>query len=421
MMPGRPISNASDLARTELTMAQGQNRVGWVGVLAFALALPWSIAGGGLLPPMAVLLAIAAFPVDARFWRPRTPSLPLVLTGLFLAWVGLSFLWSPYDNPEQLPKTLIGVPLYILLALRIGGLEGRWKSRCEAAVMFLVVALGLFLLAETLSGGAMTHAYKVAAEGYDALPEADVMIYVNRNLGHAAVPLLLLAGPAALLARRAGGLLVGVAVMVLAAIAAFSFGVEVNAVAFVLGAVAAVLTALWPRPMIAGIFGVVAGGLLVVPVVLPGIIAVLPLQLREALPLSWLWRLEIWSYVSELIKEKPLFGYGLDASRPLNGEMELAGYQIETLPMHPHNASLQIWLETGLIGAALLTCVLVFTGGRIASAPRLSRDQAIATTWVLVTYVSLVLFSYGVWQEWHQAAVGLAATAVLFLGARKPA
>lgn len=402
-------------------MAQGQNRVGWVGVITFAFALPWSIAGGGLLPPMAVLLAIAAFPVDARFWRPQRPSVPLVLTGLFLAWVGISFLWSPYDNPEQVPKTLIGVPLYALLALRIGGLEGRWRSRCEASVLFLVIALGLFLLAETLTGGAMTHAFKIAVEGYGTMSEADVMTFVNRNLGHAAVPLLLLAVPAALLAYRAGGLAVGLVVMGLAAVAAFSFGTEVNALAFVLGSVAAVLTAIWPRPMIAGVFGTVAGGVLVVPVVLPGIIAALPQGLRDHLPMSWVWRMEIWTYVSGLIKEKPLFGYGLDASRPLNGEMVLDGYQIETLPMHPHNASLQVWLETGLIGAVLLACVLVFTGGRIASAPRLSRPQAIAASWVLVTYVSLVLFSYGVWQEWHQAAMALAVPAVMFLGVRKPA
>ena len=240
-------------------MTQGENRVGWVGVITFVFALPWSIAGGGLLPPMAVLMAIAAFPVDARFWRPRTPSLPLVLTGVFLAWVGISFLWSPYDNPEQLPKTLIGVPLYILLALRVGGLEGRWQLRCEAAMIFLVISLGLFLLAETLTGGAMTHAFKVAVEGYDTMSERDVMIYVNRNLGHATVPLLLLAAPAALLARRAGGLLVGVLVMGLAAIAAFSFGTEVNAAAFLLGLVAAGLTAFWPRVMIAGIFGLKSG------------------------------------------------------------------------------------------------------------------------------------------------------------------
>tara|TARA_R110002073_G_scaffold43462_6_gene121025 strand:+ start:2306 stop:3514 length:1209 start_codon:yes stop_codon:yes gene_type:complete len=401
-------------------MAQGQNRVGWVGVITFAFALPWCIAGGGLLPPMAVLLSLAALPVDAHFWRPRGVSLSLVFGGLFLAWVGISFLWSPYDNPEQLPKTLIGVPLYLLLALRVGGLEGRWRTRCEAAMIFLVIALGLFLLAETLTAGAMTHAFKIAVEGYDTLPEAEVVIYVNRNLGHAAVPLLLLAGPAALIAYRAGGLIVGVLVMLLAAVAAFSFGTEVNAVAFVLGFLAAVLTAFWPRPMIAGVFGIVAGGVLVVPVVLPGLIALMPESLRESLPLSWVWRLEIWTYVSELIKDKPLFGYGLDASRPLNGEMELGGYQIERLPMHPHNASLQIWLETGLIGAVLLTCMLVFLGGRIASAPRLTRDQAIATAWVLVSYVSLVLFSYGVWQEWHQAAAALAATAVLFLGARRP-
>lgn len=402
-------------------MAQGNNRVGWIGVFAFAFALPWAIAGSGLLPPMVALLSIAAFPVDRQFWRQIKPSLPLVLTGLFLAWVGISFLWSPYDNPEQLPKTLIGVPLYILFALRVGGLQGRWKTRCEASIMFFVVALGLFLLEETLTGGAMTGAFKVAVEGYADFSEHDLMIYVNRGLGHAAVPLLLMAGPAALIAQRAGGAGVGVAVMVLAAIAAFSFHTEVNAVAFVLALLAAGLTALWPRPMIAGLFGIVGGGVLVVPVVLPGIIAAVPDSLREALPLSWIMRLEIWTRASDLIEQKPLFGYGLDASRSLSTEMELPGYAVDILPMHPHNASLQIWLETGLIGAALLTGLLVFVGGRIASAARLTRAQAVAAAWLLVSYVSLILFSYGVWQEWHQAAAALAAIAVLLLGARKPA
>tara|TARA_R110000868_G_scaffold144412_1_gene363560 strand:- start:3205 stop:4413 length:1209 start_codon:yes stop_codon:yes gene_type:complete len=402
-------------------MAQGENRVGWIGVIAFAFSLPWAVAGGLLIPPLMALLAMAAVPVDGPSWRLRRPSVPLSFGLLFLAWVGISFLWSPYDNPDQLPKTLIGVPLYILLVLRVGNLQGRWKTRSEASLIFLVVALGLFLLAETLTDGAMTHSFKLAVEEYGNVPEHDVMTYVNRGLGHATVPLLLLAGPAALLARRAGGPVIGIGVLVLAAIAAFSFGTEVNAVAFVLGAVAAALTARWPRPMIAGLFGTVAGGVIVVPVVLPGLIAAIPQGLRDALPLSWIWRLEIWTYVSELIKERPLFGYGLDASRPLNSEMELAGYQIERLPMHPHNASLQVWLETGLVGAALLTCTLVFLGGRIASAPRLSLSQAIATAWVLVTYVSLVLFSYGVWQEWHQAVLALAAMAAMFLGARKPA
>ena len=402
-------------------MAKGQGRVGWVAVLTFALALPWSIAGAGLLPPFLVLLAIIAFPVDARFWRrPRALSMPLVFGGLFLAWVGISFLWSPYDNPEQLPKTLIGIPLYILLVLRIAGLRGSWQVRTEASMIFLVIALGLFLLAESLTGGAMTYAFKVAVEGYDTLPEADVMIYVNRGLGHATVPLLLLAGPVALIAYRAGGLVVGVVVMLLAAVAAFSFDTEVNSAAFVFGTIAATVTAFWPRRAIAGLFGFVAGGIMIVPVVLPGLIAAIPPGLRDFLPLSWVWRLEIWTYVCELIRDKPLFGYGLDASRPLNSEMELAGYQIERLPLHPHNASLQVWLETGLIGAVLLSCALIFLGGRIASAPRLSREQAIAAAWVLVTYVCLVIFSYGAWQEWHQAAAAMAAASVLFLGARKP-
>lgn len=89
--------------------------------------------------------------------------------------------------------------------------------------------------------------------------------------------------------------------------------------------------------------------------------------------------------------------------------------------MHPHNATLHVWLETGAVGAVLLAAALVAMGGRIAAAPKLSRIQAMGVVWVFVAYVSLIVFSYGVWQEWHQGTVALAATSVFFLGAKRPA
>nr|WP_238934830.1 O-antigen ligase family protein [Maricaulis parjimensis] len=207
----------------------------------------------------------------------------------------------------------------------------------------------------------------------------------------------------------------------MAAIAAFSYETQVNAAAFILAAIAAGLAAFWPRTMITVTFGITAGMLVVMPLALPELIANLPEGVRDALPLSWIWRLEIWSYAGELIRENPWFGYGLDASRPLNRELLLQGFNVEALPMHPHNATLHIWLETGAVGAVLLASALVAMGGRIAAAPKLSRLQAIGVVWVFVVYVSLIVFSYGVWQEWHQGTVALAATSVFFLGAKRPA
>lgn len=395
-------------------------RAGIAGIAAFALSFLFGIAGSLMIAPAVAVMALVAMPVEPGFWQPRRVPITLIAGGLFLVWVALSFLWSPHDDPGQIWRTCLGIPLYTLFAVRIGKLGGAWQRRVEAAMMFLVVGLGLYLLAETLLGGTATRGFKTVVEGMGNLPDRDLMTHVHRNLGHAAVPLILLSVPAGLIAWREGGPLIGAFFVLLAAIAAFSFDTQVNAVAFVLASIAAVLTVFWPRTLLAVVFGTVAGMLIVMPLALPDVIAHLPQGVRDALPLSWVWRLEIWSYAGELIRERPWAGYGLDASRPLNSEMELAGYTVERLPLHPHNATLHIWLETGAIGAVLLATCLVAMGGRIAGSPQLSRLQAVGVVWILVVYVSLIVFSYGVWQEWHQGTVALAATSVFFLGAKLP-
>lgn len=396
-------------------------RAGIAGIAGFGLSLVFAIAGSLLIAPWVSLLAMAALPVDKAFWQVRRIPWALVFGGLFLVWVALSYLWSPHDDPGQIWRTCLGIPLYVLFAGRIGALDGVWQRRVEAAILFLMVSLGLFLCYEALFDGVNTRGFKLAEEDFTGLSPEDVAIFVNRNLGHAAVPLILLSMPAALIAWREGGVLIGVIFVGMAGFTAFSYGIEVNAAAFVLAAGTTVLAAFWPRTVVAGSFGLVAGLLIVMPLALPELISSLPETVRDALPLSWDWRLEIWSYAGELIRENPWFGYGLDASRPLNREMVLDGFQIEALPMHPHNATLHVWLETGAVGALLLAAALIAMGGRIAAAPKLSRIQAMGVVWVFVAYVSLIVFSYGVWQEWHQGTVALAAASVFFLGAKRPA
>lgn len=395
-------------------------RAGIAGIAGFGLSFLFAIAGSLLIAPWVALLALVALPVDPAFWRMRRVPWGLLAGGAFLAWVALSALWSPYEGTGQIWRTCLGIPLYVLFVARIGQLGEAWQHRVEAAMIFLVTGLGLFLFAEALFDGVATRGFKLVEEGY-AVSEAaaDVQTFVNRNLGHAAVPLLLLSVPAGLVAWREGGPLIGIAIVALAAIAAFSFDTHVNAAAFMLAFVAAGLAVFWPRTMITLVCGITAGILIVMPLALPELIAALPQGFKDALPLSWIWRLEIWSFAGELIRERPWFGYGLDASRPLNRELALQGFTVEALPLHPHNATLHIWLETGAVGAVLLALALVAMGGRIAAAEQLSRLQAVGAVWIFVVYVSLIVFSYGVWQEWHQGTVALAATSVFFLGAKK--
>ena len=61
------------------------------------------------------------------------------------------------------------------------------------------------------------------------------------------------------------------------------------------------------------------------------------------LPESSRHRVEIWNAVADLIVQKPLLGWGFDASRAIG----------VGVPLHPHNASLQVLLELGAVGGVI--------------------------------------------------------------------
>ncbi len=90
-------------------------------------------------------------------------------------------------------------------------------------------------------------------------------------------------------------------------------------------------------------------------------------QSIPALPNSFIHRLLIWDFTLDRIAERPLFGWGLDTSRAIPGGTERRPVHFtvpwsdkpithsdQNLPLHPHNAALQVWLELGLMGVMVL-------------------------------------------------------------------
>lgn len=70
---------------------------------------------------------------------------------------------------------------------------------------------------------------------------------------------------------------------------------------------------------------------------------------------SGIHRLEIWNYVSARIIEKPLTGWGLSASPFLPVHADEAGRFVHAdgHGVYPHNQFLQLWVETGILGATI--------------------------------------------------------------------
>ncbi len=135
-------------------------------------------------------------------------------------------------------------------------------------------------------------------------------------------------------------------------------------------------------------------------------------RIVDALPQTAAARVVIWRYVAGRIPENFWFGHGLDASRTAPQPLHVRGdFYTAAIPLHPHSASMQVWFETGAVGAVLAAAVLL-SGGWVLSRLLVNRAQAAAAAATMAAAGVIANLSYGIWQEWWDAALFLAAALV---------
>lgn len=131
-------------------------------------------------------------------------------------------------------------------------------------------------------------------------------------------------------------------------------------------------------------------------------------------------RFYIWSYTTQKVWERPLTGIGVRATRELQpdvppGVANSDAFRYRPRPgRHAHNGFLQVWLELGAIGAALLLTLGLAALRAIASLPPLLERYGHA---LYASICIVAAFGYGIWQTWLLA--GFACAVLLYLlGAR---
>ena len=356
------------------------------------------------LIPMAITLLLGW----REGWRPSLPIGAVLMFGqILVAWAAITSLWAPDSGRAA----MLALTLAAMMLLAHGA-----ASAAQGARLMLWIGFGLvFGLAAAFADWQSGNALRAAVRGLKEVPEA---LMFGLKPAASLMALLLPMGfalPWPWLARAAL-LLVGAGVLI-------SLPGETARLATIAGLAAALLSLAAPR-LVPRLIGAILGLAILVMPLLVGLIPKMP---TANLPLSAVHRLVIWDFTVARIAEKPLTGWGLEASRAMPGGRAqpdtvtldrlnitnpaqrafLANPHVEVMPLHPHNGALQLWLELGGIGA-LLGAVLMLALGFAASR---SAVPAVGAGMLASAAVTGML-SFGLWQAWWVASLLLAMVAL---------
>jgi O-antigen ligase len=364
--------------------------VGMAG-LAPILGWIWPLGFPGLIA-LAGLLCLPALRITDE---DRPAALILFAT---LIWAAVSTTWSPYHPGKPVNSTILKLalqlPLYWSAVSAARRADPGLRALAVKVLAWGCAAFGVILLAETATRGALYETLHVLYEPIRPdLAEA--------NLGHSTFVLGLLWPVAAYGAPGRARPWLALAMAAGTGAAAFAFGSDAPVIGVVLAPVTAGLVMRWPRtaPKVLGAIAAVL--FLTMPAIIWAVRRTGDYEaIQHAIPLSWSLRMGYWSHAIDWIRQAPLRGWGLDASRMFGPGIKL----------HPHNGELQIWMELGVVGAVAAAAFWWTTLSRLAR-PRPSLLIAAATASAMV-YLLFGTLNFGLWQEWWLAVGGLVALMV---------
>ena len=349
----------------------------------------------GMAPLSAVVAAmslLAAARERLGYLVVRHPAAQIML--LFFAWMATTTVWTfdPGDALSRLVRTGFLIFGGTALAIMLVRLEGAHRKRLACAVIAGFALLILFLGFELLTDGLIVRMALPAK--YAEQP----LIYVIVSRG--SVFMALMMWPT-LLAFRTVQRRMGVVAAIGGAIG-IAFLTEHGATRLGIAAGLATLGLVYSF----GRRAVVWIGSLCIALILSAPLLALGSMSPQSWPvvagwlkLSAVHRLYIWQFVAERVWERPLFGWGFDASGQIPGGDTLTPIGAPSISVHPHNAALQIWLELGAVGAALSALLIAATVLKLARFDTDRFTQATATA-ALVTSFAVASVSFSIWQSW---------------------
>ncbi len=108
-------------------------------------------------------------------------------------------------------------------------------------------------------------------------------------------------------------------------------------------------------------------------------------------------RAEIWHFVTVYAMHNPLYGYGIEATSFIDYFEHGHIYHESETVLHPHNFSVQVWMEFGAIGVMIFSALFYLALNSVKNTSPISRKYLLA---VMAPAISVSSVAYGMWQSW---------------------
>ncbi len=326
-----------------------------------------------------------------------------MLLGCLLLWGTASALWS--INPVR--SLVVTAQLAGLFAAGLAFAAGAGLVAAPRRLTFL------FLIGMAL-GIAMV-AIELATAGFLSSLVSD-RVYRPTQLNQASISFALLMLPASALLISLGHAVFATLLAAATAVTVYELA-GTAAKAVLLAGLGMGLLLYRARPAVAGVaLAISVIAIIAAPLTfarlerLPG----LP-EIADSFKISAGHRLLIWSFAGDRIAERPVTGWGLDSSRAIPGGDDPIRPGEPWMPLHPHNAALQVWLELGAPGATLFALLAATLWGALARVEWPSLFAAAAGASLTIAFVGCFA-TYGIWQEWWIGALSFSLFMVLVMG-----
>ena len=398
------ITRGSSLNFSPLELRRGTTFAVFFWMLAIAAVLGHRAFAPLLLAPLAAIDWKHAWYARRATFRALDGAwmVYFVSAGVFCTYAALSAFWSPLPEKAAWSWKFAACFLIAPMALHsVSYLAPAARARAGAGVAWACLAMAALLSFEALTG----------AKIRQALPPYEIAVRDVISLGRGALLLTLLVWPAMrIFDEHFNRPLLGWGVAALAVIPALLLTIETNALMLAVGFVAYGAGRIAGRR--AAVFFFAVFGALVWLAPLAAI--ALPLEawgeaLKGAAPDSWVQRLFIWARAGDEIAAHPFgggVGYARYLSRPII-PVEISGVELNTMPLHPHNMILHVWMELGVVGAAALSG-LVFAASRMAARAAVTKADAGMIAAIIAAITVTTMTEWSLWQVWRFAAVWIA-------------